>query len=87
MVPWPLLSEPRSVEEIRSARVTMFVLSPHHSQGQTTKDRVRSALRRWHPDRFGRILARVKEEDRPQVEVGVGIVVRCLNDLLERAER
>lgn len=51
------------------------------------KDRVRSALRRWHPDRFGRILAKVRDEDKARVEEGVGLVVRCLNDLLERAER
>ena len=86
-IPWPLLSTPKGVDDIRPARITMFVLSPQHSRGQTTKDRVRAALRRWHPDRFGRILARVKEEDRTRVEEGVGIVARCLNDLLERAER
>jgi hypothetical protein len=84
-IPWPLITPPRRTEDIRSARITMFVLSPHHSHGQTMKERVRSALRRWHPDRFGRILARVKEEDRAGVEEGVGIVVRCLNELLERA--
>ena len=85
MIPWPMITPPRTVEDIRPARVTMFVLSPHHSQGQTIKDRVRNALRRWHPDRFGRLLARVKDEDKAKVEQGVGIVARCLNELLERA--
>lgn len=84
-IPWPLIVPPQSTDDIRPARVTIFILSQSHSQGQTMKDRVRSALRRWHPDRFGRILARVREEDKEKVEEGVGIVVRCLNELLERA--
>ncbi|GJE95887.1 hypothetical protein PsYK624_120780 [Phanerochaete sordida] len=84
-IPWPLIVPPQSTDDIRPARVTIFILSQSHSQGQTMKDRVRSALRRWHPDRFGRILARVRDEDKEKVEEGVGIVVRCLNELLERA--
>lgn len=84
-IPWPLMIPPQSTDDIRPARVTIFILSQSHSQGQTMKDRVRSALRRWHPDRFGRILARVQDEDKAKVEEGVGIVVRCLNELLERA--
>ena len=83
-IPWPLTSPPRNVEELRPARITVFILSSQHSRGQSMKDRVRHALRRWHPDRFGRILARVREEDRAMVEEGVGIVARCLNGLLER---
>jgi len=46
------------------------------------KERIKSALRRWHPDRFGRVLGRVDEKDKEAVERGVGIVARCLNDLL-----
>ncbi|EKM54118.1 uncharacterized protein PHACADRAFT_257738 [Phanerochaete carnosa HHB-10118-sp] len=84
-IPWPLLVPPQSTDDIRPARVTIFILSQSHSQGQTMKDRVRSALRRWHPDRFGRILARVREEDKGKVEEGVGNIARCLNELLERA--
>lgn len=84
-IPWPMITAPRTVEDIRPARITMFLLSPQHSVGQSRKDRIRTALRRWHPDRFGRILARVRDEDKARVEEGAGIVVRCLNNLLERA--
>ncbi|KAI0812362.1 hypothetical protein BC629DRAFT_1472366 [Irpex lacteus] len=63
----------------------MFILSSQHSEGLSMKDRVKSALRRWHPDRFGRILARVSDEDKGKVEEGAGIVARCLSNLLERA--
>jgi len=83
-IPWPMFSSPKSVEGISPARVTMFFLSPVHSDGQSRKDRIKAALRRWHPDRFGRVLARVKEDDRTAVEEGAGIIVRCLNNLMER---
>ncbi|CDO77624.1 hypothetical protein BN946_scf184946.g17 [Trametes cinnabarina] len=82
-IPWPMFSQPRTLDEITSARVTRFVLSPLHP-GETRRDKVRNALRRWHPDRFGRVLARVDEGEKETVEEGVGIVVRCLNDLLAR---
>ncbi|KAI0633819.1 hypothetical protein C8Q77DRAFT_1025437, partial [Trametes polyzona] len=82
-IPWPTFSQPRSLDDLTAARVTRFVLSPLHP-GETRRDKVRNALRRWHPDRFGRVLARVDDGDREMVEEGVGVVVRCLNSLLER---
>ncbi|KAL1945722.1 hypothetical protein VTO73DRAFT_1724 [Trametes versicolor] len=82
-IPWPTFARPRSLDDITTAKVTRFVLSPLQP-GETRREKVRNALRRWHPDRFGRVLARVDEEDREMVEEGVGIVVRCLNSLLER---
>ncbi|KAI0644407.1 hypothetical protein C8Q79DRAFT_894220, partial [Trametes meyenii] len=82
-IPWPVFSQPQALDELAPAKVTRFVLSPLHP-GETRREKVRTALRRWHPDRFGRVLARVGEEDREAVEEGVGIVVRCLNGMLER---
>ncbi|KAH9851397.1 hypothetical protein C2E23DRAFT_733100 [Lenzites betulinus] len=82
-IPWPTFVQPQSLDDITAAKVTRFVLSPLHP-GETRREKVRNALRRWHPDRFGRVLARVDDEDRETVEEGVGIVVRCLNSLLER---
>jgi len=85
-IPWPMFTTPRTVEDISPARVAMFVLSPLHSEGQSNKERVKSALRRWHPDRFGRLLARIDERDRQSVEEGVGTVARCLSNLLDRED-
>ncbi|OBZ67082.1 hypothetical protein A0H81_12888 [Grifola frondosa] len=83
-VPWPMFSPPRRVEDITSAKIAVFILSPQHSGRRTRKERIRQALRRWHPDRFVRLLGRVSEKDRVAVEEGIGIVTRCLNNLLER---
>lgn len=86
-IPWPLFSPPGKPEDITPARLAMFFLSPNHSDGQTRKEKIKHALRRWHPDRFGRILTRVAEEDKKDVEEGAGIVVRCLNNLMERESK
>ncbi|KAI0305577.1 hypothetical protein B0F90DRAFT_1624502 [Multifurca ochricompacta] len=83
-IPWPTTVPPRKVEEITSEAITKFILSPAHSEGISQKERIKHGLRRWHPDRFGRMLNRVEKEDRGGVERGVGIVVRCLNDLLAK---
>ncbi|KAI0256120.1 hypothetical protein BJV78DRAFT_440410 [Lactifluus subvellereus] len=81
-IPWPTTLPPRDIREITPAVITKFILSPAHSKGIPRKERIKSALRRWHPDRFGRILNRVDERDKGAVERGAGIVARCLNDLL-----
>ncbi|KAI0268685.1 hypothetical protein BC834DRAFT_648356 [Gloeopeniophorella convolvens] len=83
-IPWPTVTPPRDVGEITAEAVARFILSPAHSEGVSRRDRIKGALRRWHPDRFGRLLNRVKEKDRGAVERGVGIVARCLNDLLAK---
>ena len=81
-IPWPTTVPPRSVVDITPAAIAKFLFSTAHSEGMGRKERIRCALRRWHPDRFGRVLGRVDERDKEAVERGVGIVARCLNDLL-----
>lgn len=83
-IPWPMFVKPKVVEDVSASRVSTFLLSPLHSEDQTRKERIKSALRRWHPDRFGRLLSRVVDEDKEAVEKAVGTIVRCLNNLLEQ---
>lgn len=71
-------------ELLRPEAIREFLLSPAHSPEVSSKDRIRAALRRWHPDKFARLLGLVVERDRDAVADGVGIVVRCLNEMLER---
>ena len=82
-VPWPMVSQPRALADIREDKVAAFVLSPLYP-GEMPRDKIRNALKRWHPDRFGRLWSRVRGEERELIEEGVGIVARCLSDLLER---
>jgi len=71
-------------ELLRPEAIREFLLSPAHSPDVSPKDRIRAALRRWHPDKFARVLSLVAESDRDTVAEGGGIVVRCLNEMLER---
>jgi len=82
LIPWPLTSAPRGFEDIKPAAITKFLFSPLHSHSLTRKDRIRSAQLRWHPDRFRRLMNRVPDDEKLAVEEGVGIVARCLNDLM-----
>jgi hypothetical protein len=86
-IPWPLATSPSSTASIIPVGIVAFLLSPLHSEGQTRKDRIRSALRRWHPDRFNKVLERVVDEDKKLVQEGSGIVARSLNELMERENR
>ncbi|KIJ67922.1 hypothetical protein HYDPIDRAFT_126431 [Hydnomerulius pinastri MD-312] len=83
-IPWPLLTFPQRVADITAENTTNFILHPIHSSSQSRRERIRTALLRWHPDRFRRILHRVVESDKSAVEEGVGIIARCLNELLAK---
>lgn len=86
-IPWPLVSRPSNSAEIIPTGIVAFLLSPLHSPAQSRKNRIRMALLRWHPDRFQKFLSRVSEKDRQAVSDGVGIVARCLNELMEKETR
>ncbi|KAI0063603.1 hypothetical protein BV25DRAFT_1783438, partial [Artomyces pyxidatus] len=83
-IPWPMADAPESVADLQPAFIKHFVASDVHSAGVAQRDRIRDGLRRWHPDKFARILSRVQESDRAAVKEGVLIVTRCLNEMLER---
>ncbi|KAH9485454.1 hypothetical protein JR316_0002362 [Psilocybe cubensis] len=86
-VPWPLILPPRDTNDITRDAIVALLFSPLHSQHQTRKDRIRSAQLRWHPDRFRRFLGRVAEQERATVEEGVGVVARCLNEMMEKEKK
>ncbi|KAH9056574.1 hypothetical protein EDB87DRAFT_1566396, partial [Lactarius vividus] len=93
-IPWPVVADAddrggrrRLDVLLRHEAIREFLLSSAHSPDVSAKDRIRAALRRWHPDKFARVLSQVIESDRDAVAEGMGIVVRCLNDMLEKENR
>jgi len=85
-IPWPTVQPPRSKYDLTSVTLSAFFLSRHLPAGRTTKERLRDALLRWHPDRFeGRYLDKIRPQDREDVIGGVGTVVRYLNSILTTA--
>ncbi|KIK99319.1 hypothetical protein PAXRUDRAFT_822862 [Paxillus rubicundulus Ve08.2h10] len=83
-IPWPLLTSPARVADITAENVASFLMHPAHSSNHSRRERIRSALLRWHPDRFHRMFHRVVDSDMNAVEEGVGVVARCLNELLAK---
>ncbi|THH18770.1 hypothetical protein EW146_g2270 [Bondarzewia mesenterica] len=83
-IAWPMCKAPEHASDITESRVRRFFLSRAHSVGVSRKDRIRAALRRWHPDKFNVVLSRVDSVDRMDVERGAVLVARLLNDMLEK---
>ncbi|KAJ2913140.1 hypothetical protein MD484_g7275, partial [Candolleomyces efflorescens] len=86
-IPWPTAFTPSKAEDLTASAITSFLLSGAHSQETSNKDRLRSAQLRWHPDRFRRLMNRVTDEEKEQVEAAVGVVARVLNELMQREKR
>jgi hypothetical protein len=80
-IPWPVTRPASGPADLTSETISTFLFSQLHSLQLSRKERIRSAQLRWHPDRFRRLMGRVKTEDKAKVEEAVGIVARCLNDL------
>ncbi|KAF8881245.1 hypothetical protein BD779DRAFT_1547035, partial [Infundibulicybe gibba] len=81
--PWPLLKPPSGPHEITLTAINAYIISPERDGAQTTKDRVKEHLRRWHPDRFEtKLLGKVVAEERDAVKMGAAAVARSLSTLL-----
>jgi hypothetical protein len=84
---WPVFKRPSEPEEMTTPAISAYVMSKYApgADTKTPKDRIKDHLKRWHPDKFEtRILPRVAEEERDKVKTGAGVVVRGLNELLNK---
>ncbi|KAG6812269.1 hypothetical protein H0H92_003658 [Tricholoma furcatifolium] len=88
-IPWPMLSSPRTPDDITLPAITAYMQSPllpDKEKAKSQKDRLKEHIRKWHPDRFEtKCLPRVVEDEREKVKEGTGTVIRSLNELLQRA--
>ncbi|KAJ3566696.1 hypothetical protein NP233_g6844 [Leucocoprinus birnbaumii] len=84
-IPWPLKVSARevSVDDITTQGIEDFLLESLTVRGNklTKKERVRSSLLRWHPDKLGNILQRIDAEDVEAVRDGLKVVMECLQRL------
>ena len=80
-IPWPVTKPAKNPGDVTPETIATLLFSQLHSPQLSRKERIRNAQLRWHPDRFRRLMGRVKAEDKAKVEEAVGIVARCLNDL------
>jgi hypothetical protein len=85
-IPWPHVSPPRNASDLRDAqRIGEFLFESLGIMGNSTsrKERIRSSLLRWHPDKLVSIVARVKDDDVESVRDGIDAVVMGLMKLQE----
>lgn len=86
-IPWPVFSVPSATEDLTTERISVFLLYglDGETESKTRKERIREALLRWHPDKFeGKMGAKLDLRDKDSVLDGVGIVARCLNELMAK---
>ena len=92
--PWPLLSKPEEAGELRDETAVARFLFEMQTLGVpdvkvSRRDRIRMSLLRWHPDKLGSVVGRVREEDVEAVKEGIDAVVISLMKLqdLEKADQ
>ncbi|KAH8097064.1 hypothetical protein BXZ70DRAFT_309316 [Cristinia sonorae] len=82
-IPWPVDPQPASVGEITPEAVETFIFAPLRVRGSTSsrKEKLRSSILKWHPDKVAVILSRVVGNQQAAVREGVNTVFRILKEL------
>lgn len=84
-VPWPVQGT-TEVSQVTAETISAF-LFPSGSdvgKGRTRKEVLREEMLRFHPDKFeGRVMARIRSEDRDSVREGANAVARAVMTLME----
>lgn len=83
-IPWPVFSQPVSISHLNSRTIGAFILSSlHEGGGATRRERIRTAMRLWHPDKWtGRYMTKVDPRHAQVVKEGVDAVAGALAELL-----
>jgi len=82
-IPWPVACEPFFSSTLTPSRIAEFLLSPVHSTNKTPMERLRDAMKIWHPDKWeGKFMSRVVDSEQVIVREGLGMVARALIELM-----
>ncbi|KAF8991762.1 hypothetical protein BDQ17DRAFT_270230 [Cyathus striatus] len=83
-IPWPV-DVGRSVElsDLTVKNIEKFLLAPLKIRNSkvTKKERLRSSVLRWHPDKMTGILGRVVKGDVDKVEMGINLVAGSIQKI------
>lgn len=83
-IPWPTVQKPDHALDFTPRALRQLLLSPYHSVGVPSRDRLRSELRRWRSTAFtASILPMVIASDESKEKLGAEFVAQTLNKLLE----
>lgn len=89
-VPWPVCGK-ADISRLTSEGISAFLFpvcleveEPDGGKARTRREELRGTMLRFHPDKFeGRILPRVKKEERDAVREGANAVARAVAALME----
>lgn len=84
-IPWPVPVCPSSVDDLNTEVISDFLLEPLEVRANTVtrRERIRSSLLRWHPDKISTVLGRVVLDDFESVREGVNVVFMSLKRMKE----
>lgn len=84
-IPWPLATCPSTVDDLTSSAISDFLLEPLQVRTNTVsrRERIRTSMLRWHPDKISDVLGRVIEDDERAVREGIGAVFVSLKRMKE----
>lgn len=92
-IPWPVKPQdndtqgnntrPVTLQDLTCERIEVFLLKPLTVRGCTIsrKERIRSSLLRWHPDKMSAIIKQTDPQQKEDVMEGIHAVIRCLQRL------
>lgn len=83
-IPWPVFAVVSTTATITEERISEFILHEvEKGNSKVRRERIREALLRWHPDKFeGKLGTKLVVKEKDIILEGVGIVARCLNNLM-----
>ena len=88
-IPWPVQGESSNISQITAEAVSSFLFLPgdkghdEAGRGRVRKEELRGTILRFHPDKFeGRVIPRVKDEERAAVREGANAVTRAVTALM-----
>lgn len=92
-IPWPIFhGKLLDIEDLSSEAISSFLFpvtfedEDSASKASKKKEKLRETMLKFHPDKFeGRIMKRVREEEREKVREGVSAVVRATSALMQAA--
>lgn len=87
-IPWPVAAEPFYPSTLTPERMAGFILSTVHSPTKSGMERIREAMKLWHPDKFeGKFMDSIVPADRAVVREGLGVVARGLIELMRMQKK
>lgn len=88
-IPWPVLVPPSSPADLDPASISEFIFATFKVRGVVAvrKDRLRTSILRWHPDKFAALISRVAEDEQSRVVEGVNAVFRSLRQLQDEEKQ